>query len=376
MPKGILPDPPRNVLLVRLSARGDIVFASPLVRAFRRSYPATRLTWIAESHTKDLIEHHPELDELIVWERNRWKTLLRERRFLTLFREVRSFVRELRERKFDVAIDLQGLLRSGLVTLLSGAPIRIGLGSKEGSGILMSRILDRDGGDVRKISSEYRHAAEELGLQVGDFRMEVPLAPDDEAWADETIREMELDDGYLVAIPFTTRPQKHWFEDRWARLLDRAREELGLPAVVLGGPGDQAAWERIRGMTQTEPASLVGKTSLTQAGAIIQRASLVVGVDTGLSHMAIAFDRPTVTIFGSNIPYTDPPTDRARVLVHWLECSPCKGNPTCDGDFTCLKLITVDQVLDTARVVLANEERERARREGRTEARAEDEGRP
>jgi len=88
---------------------------------------------------------------------------------------------------------------------------------------------------------------------------------------------------------------------------------------------------------------------------MVERASLVIGVDTGLTHMAIAFDRPTVTIFGSNIPYTKPPTARAKVIVHWLECSPCRGNPTCNGAFTCTELIEVDHILTTAREVMAVE---------------------
>jgi hypothetical protein len=87
---------------------------------------------------------------------------------------------------------------------------------------------------------------------------------------------------------------------------------------------------------------------------MVEKASLAIGVDTGLTHMAIAFDRPTVTLFGSNIPYTLTPTDRARVIVHWLDCSPCRSNPTCGGAFTCTELITVDQVMETALEVLAN----------------------
>jgi heptosyltransferase-1 len=148
-------------------------------------------------------------------------------------------------------------------------------------------------------------------------------------------------------------------------LMDRVSEELGLPAVVLGGPGDKPALERIQGMAHAKPVDLVGKTTLTQASAMVERASLVIGVDTGLSHVGIAFDRPTVTIFGSNIPYTIPPTDRAKVIVHWLECSPCKGNPTCEGAFTCTELVSVEQVLQTAKEVLANQERERLRVGGR-----------
>jgi heptosyltransferase-1 len=363
MSRKLLQKPPRNVLLVRLSARGDIVFSSPMVRAFRRTYPDVRITWLAESHTKNLIEHHPELDEVLVWDRNAWKKLLKERRYLTLMREARAFVAGLRSRRFDVAVDMQGLLRSGLMTFLSGAPVRIGLRPKEGSQLFLTRVVDRNRnkGDRAKVSSEYLYLAEELGLDTGDFSMEIPLSDRDRGFIDGWIRDEGLERGYAVAIPFTTRPQKHWFEDRWADLLDRVKEEVGLSTVILGGPGDEAALERIRGMAKSRSHSLVGKTSLTQAAGAIERAALVVGVDTGLTHMGIAFDRPTVTIFGSNIPYTEPPTDRAKVLVHWLECSPCKGNPTCHGAYTCLKLIGVDDVLAAAREVIANGERERAR---------------
>lgn len=351
----LLQTPPTNVLLVRLSARGDIVFSSPMVRAFRRTFPGARITWLAESHTRNLIEHHPELDEVLVWDRNAWKKLAKERKFVTLFREAKAFVTELRKRRFDLAVDMQGLLRSGIMTFLSGAPVRIGLRPKEGSQLFMTAVVDRNRsqGDRAKISSEYLYLAQQLGLDTSEFSMEVPLAQEDRAFVDRWIQEEGLEDGYVVAIPFTTRPQKHWFEDRWAELLDRVESELGLPTVILGGPGDEEALERIRGMTRSRPLSLVGRTSLTQAAAAIERASLVVGVDTGLSHMGIAFDRPTVTIFGSNIPYTDPPTDRAKVLVHWLECSPCKGSPTCNGEFTCLRLISVDDVLAAAREVMA-----------------------
>jgi heptosyltransferase-1 len=364
MSGGILPTPLRTVLLVRLSARGDIVFASPLVRAFRRTHPDVKLVWLAESHVKDLIEHHPELDEVIVVNRHRWKRLWKEWKLRTLFNEVRELIRELRNRQFDVAIDLQGLLRSGIMTYLSGAPVRIGLGSKEGSGALMTHVLSRIEGDRRKLSTEYRYLAERANLDLGDFRMEVPLAPEDREWAQEKESQLGLEAGFCVALPFTTTPQKHWREPRWAELMDRVREAFGFPTVILGGPDDLPALDRIRGMASTEPISLVGETSLTQASAMVERAALVIGVDTGLSHMAIAFDRPTVTIFGSNIPYTKTPTDRAKVVVNWLECSPCKGNPTCDGAFTCTELITVDQIIDTAREVLANGERERARVEG------------
>lgn len=348
--------PPRSVLVIRLSARGDILFTSPMVRAIRRTWPQARIAWLGESHTVDLIRHHPELDRVIVWDRAGWKKLLRRGRLVQLAREAAGLVGALRRERFDLVLDLQGVSRSGILAWLTGAPERVGLGSREGSRLLMTRVIPRDRSRLREIAEEYRRMADALGLDTRDFRLEVPLAPPVREWARGQVQALGLEGGYMVAIPFTTRPQKHWFEDRWGELVDRASHELGLRTVVLGGPGDREAMERIRALTPGDPANtvdLVGVTTLDQAAAIIEGAALVVGVDTGLNHVGIAFDRPTVSLFGSNVPFTDPPTPRTRILLHRLPCVPCKGNPTCNGDFTCMRLITVDEVLEAAREVMA-----------------------
>jgi len=333
-----------------LTARGDVVFSSPMVRALRRTYPEARISWFGEAHTKELIEHHSELHRVFSWDRGRWKRLLKRGRFLMVFREVLELVRGLREERFDLAIDMQGMIRSGVIALVSGARTRIVMRPKEGSHVLFDHVVDRyrNQGNPAEICSHYRYLAQELGLESGDFRMEVPLLPDDRQFARRIIEENGLVNGFVVAIPYTTRPQKHWFEDRWAGFMERVRDEFGLPTVILGGPSDREADARIRSMTSAEPVSLVGNTTLRQASGIIEQARLVVGVDTGLTHIGIAFDRPTIGIWGSNIPYTETFSRKTRLLVHWLDCVPCKGNPTCDGDFTCLKLISVDEVMNAA----------------------------
>ncbi len=354
MTPALIPEPPQSILLVRLTARGDVVLSSPLVRALRRTFPDVRISWLGEAHTVGLIEHHPELHRVFSWDRRRWKTLLAKGRFLTLGREALDFVRGLREQKFDLALDLQGLFRSGLMAFLSGARTRIVLRPKEGSHLFADHVVDRhrDQGNRWEISSEYRYLAEELGLKTDLFRMEVPLAPEDRAFADRIIRDQGMEKGYAVAIPYTTRPQKHWFEDRWAVLMDRVLEEYGFRTVILGGGTDEEADRRIRGQTSADPVSLVGNTTLRQAAAMIEKARLVIGVDTGLTHVGTAFDRPTIGVFGSNVPYAETFSERTRILIHWLHCVPCKGHPTCDGDFTCLRLITVDEVMAAAREIL------------------------
>lgn len=343
---------PHNVgklLVVRLSARGDLAFASPLAGALRRHCPRAHIAWVAEERTADVIRHNPHLDEMIVWERAAWKRLLRTGRWGTLAHKAAEFFGALRERRFDVAIDAQGLLRSGMLTFLSGAPVRIGLGSREGSRWLMTGVVER-GGDERAIASEYRHLAEVLGLATDPFPMEIPRGAPELARAGEMLERAGVRGGFVAACPFTTRFYKHWFEDRWSSLIQCIRDRLGIGVVLLGGPADRAAAERIlRGVPAPPPngapvADLVGRTTLGEASAVVSRCSVLVGVDTGLSHMAHAFGRPAVLIFGSNTPYLDPPGPGATILHSGRSCSPCRGKLVCGGRIDCMDDIPVGLV--------------------------------
>lgn len=345
----MIPRNVRRILVVRLSARGDLVFASPLAGALRRRYPDACITWIAEERTAEVILHNPHLDEVIVWERAAWKHLLWRWRWGTLAREAVDFFASLRERRFDVAIDAQGLLRSGLVALLSGAPVRIGLGSREGSRLLMTRVVRR-GGDARAIASEYRHLAEVLGLPTDPFVMEIPRGRRETARAATMLEEEGLPGKFVAVCPFTTRHHKHWFEDRWSALIELVRARIGMGVALLGGPADRAAADRILGGIANLQAhgppivDLVGRTTLGEAAAVVSRCSALVGVDTGLSHMAHAFGRPTVLLFGSNTPYLDPPSPVATILHSGRPCSPCRGKLVCDGRIDCMRDIAVEQV--------------------------------
>jgi heptosyltransferase-1 len=347
-----LPASPSAILLVRLTARGDLVFSTPLIRAFRRTFPDTRLDWLAEPHTADIVAHHPELDDVLLFPRRRWQGLLRRGRWLQLWREVRALRAELRSRRYEVAVDLQGLARSGLATWLSGAPMRIGLGPREGSGVFMTDSLPRDLGDSRRISSEYLWLAEALGLDTDDFAMDVVISDQDEATARDFLSVQGAEADFAVAVPFTTRPQKHWVEERWPAVLRRVQGELGLRSVVLGGPADRESADRILAGAP-DAIDLVGRTTLGEAAAVVRRASLLIGVDTALTHLGSAYRVPTIALFGSTTPYLLPPAPSTRILYHRLPCSPCVGNPTCDGAFTCMKLIGVDEILAAAGALLA-----------------------
>lgn len=362
----MIPHDVGKILVVRLSARGDVAFASPLAGALRRRFPLAHIAWVAEDAAADVIRHNPHLDEVIVLERGAWRRMRRGWRWGELAGAVTGFFGALRERRFDVAIDAQGLLRSGLVTYLSGAPVRIGLGSREGSGRLMTAVVER-GGDRRAISSEYRYLAGVLGLGTDPFPMEIPRSRTEVEAVERVIEEEGLAEGFVVACPFTTRFYKHWLEERWSSLIRAIPERTGLGVVLLGGPGDRAAADRIlRGAAKpgsnpeaphgasrfsgpeatTAPlVDLIGRTTLGEASAVVSRCRALVGVDTGLSHMAHAYGRPAVLIFGSNTPYLDPPGPSAMILHSGRACSPCRGKLTCEGRIDCMTDISVEQAL-------------------------------
>jgi heptosyltransferase-1 len=328
-----------------------VVFASPLAQALRRTHPDAHIAWLIEPGIDALIASDPAIDECIIWPKAEWKSLWRTKKLLALLKRVLAFRKMLRSKEFDTVLDLQGLLKSGLLAQMTGAPRRVGLGSKEGSQYLMTEVVPR-GGDPARISSEYLHLAEYLGLPCDDFMPVLHVNAEVEARILQRLAEKGLVPGkYAVFAAFTTRPQKHWFADAWRSLAPLLTRQTGMTPLLLGGPADvDAAVELTRG--DNSIVNLVGKTRLDETVAIIKHAGAVIGVDTGLTHMGIAFGVPTVALFGSTCPYTNTGRSNARVIWLNLPCSPCKRNPTCGGVFTCMRDITPQRVISELDIAL------------------------
>jgi heptosyltransferase-1 len=341
---------PKSILIVRLSAIGDVIMASSLIPALKQAYPEARLAWMTGEGNIPLLRHNPRLSKLVTWPTNVAQKALKERRYGVAAREFVRAVRAVREDHYDWVIDAQGLLKSGIWTRLARCDWRIGLGSREGSQYLMNQFVSRHS-NLEKIGVEHRLLMEALGHPMKEFRMDIVVPPE----VLETTRALLVGAGvrkpFVVLAPFTTRPQKHWFNDRWTALAARLSTERGLQPVVLGGPADAAVAAQlcsgVNGMV-----SLAGRTSLIQAAAVMQDAALVVGVDTGLAHLGIALRRPTLALFGSTRPYLDPDFEHARVLYEPMACSPCRRRPTCGGEFTCMRSHTVERVFDATKHVV------------------------
>lgn len=334
----------KKILIVRTSAIGDIVFSSPFAKALKETYPDVHISWLVDKGNEALLADSPYIDEFIAIPAPEWKSMWKQGKKLEVFRQIRLFGKELKKRRFDIAIDLQGLFKSGIFAWMSSAPTRIGLGSREGSQWLMNRVISR-GGHSDRISSEYLYLAEQMGLKHENFMPVLSVNETAEKQALEKLGAYGLNPGeYAVFAPFTTRPQKHWFPDAWQSLAPMLKETTGLTPVLLGGPADKAAAQVIE-TGASDIVNLVGSTQLAEAVAVIRNAGALIGVDTGLTHMGIAFGIPTIAIFGSTCPYIQTERQNAKVIWLGLNCSPCRRKPTCHGRFDCLRNISPEQIM-------------------------------
>jgi heptosyltransferase-1 len=322
-----------------------------MIGAIRRAYPQGYLAWLVEPAAAELLRYHPGLDEVIEWPRGKWQELLRRARLIALALEIRRFARLLRSRSFHLTLEGTGLLKGRVLAYLSGAQERIGYRSREPGGFLMTRLISRNPSDPR-MSSEHRLLIETLGLPIEPFRMHVAVAPEARENVTTLLAARGVNGRYAVLCPFTTRDQKHWREERWAALALALENTFGLAVLVLGGPGDRAKYKHLRKTASARLIDLTGMTTIGESAAIIERASLVIGVDTGLTHMGVAFERPTVALFGATRPYLDAGTPKATVLYHPYPCSPCRRRPTCDRRFPCMAAIETNEVLQAARRLL------------------------
>lgn len=333
----------QKILIIRTSAMGDVVMASPLAEGLRKKYPVAKICWLAEPQVAALLENNPNLDSVIVWPKLQWKVLLREKKFIRLFREVMAFTRRLRGEKYTLAIDAQGLLRTRLLARLSGAAQRIGFESREPGQHLMTRLVPK-GDETHLMGSEYFYLLRQMGMETtAELKQSIHISDVSQTEASQALAKAGIRGQYAVFAPFTTRPQKHWFEHLWVQLAHEVSEKLNMTVIWLGGPGDAPAAESLA--RDGGGYNLAGKTGLGASAAIISKAAFVIGVDTGLTHMGSAFCLPTVALFGSTCPYTETRSPYTIVLYHPLPCSPCRRKPTCNGDHDCMQAITVEEVL-------------------------------
>jgi heptosyltransferase I len=353
---------PQRILLVKPSSLGDVVHALPVLAGLRAAYPRAHIAWLLARPFVALLDGHPLLDEVIPFDRGHYGRMLRSPRSALAFAR---FLRDLRRRRFDLVIDLQGLFRSGFLALATGAPRRIGFAAARELAPLFytQRVTCRPSppaGDMHAIDRNLA-VARALGLPVDPPRFPLALRP---AELDALRARLTAAAGgplahFVAVIPGARWETKRWGADRLAAVLDQLHAEGFPPVVLLGGPDDAGFAAEI--LAHASPAtagaartpaiiSLVGQTTLRELAAAIALADLVLCHDSGPMHIAAALGKPLTAIFGPTNPSrTGPYSDTARVVQLPLGCVPCYRRRCPLGHHACLQRLDVETVLRNVR---------------------------
>ena len=333
-----------NILIVKLSAIGDVIHTLPSLAALRRCYPQAHISWVVEEAASDLLTDHPMLDRVLVSQRKRWVQDLREGRDRgAALRDIRGFVRALRDRPYDLVIDFHGLFKSAVLVFLSRGRRRLGYDSlQEGSGFFLNEKIPEDMN--KHAVDRYLDFPRHLGCDTSnpEFPIALQEAHFERVEARLSAIPVDTSKGFVAVSPVAYWETKLWDEAKFAAVCDRIANELGLP-VVFTGESPEGPIARIRSLMKAPSASVAGETSLRELAALYRQASLLLTTDSGPMHLAAAVGTPVVALFGPTSPErTGPYGEGHAVIRRGMACSPC-FRKKCET-LECMNAIGVDEV--------------------------------
>ena len=330
-----------RLLIVRLGALGDVVHAIPVAAALRRAFPSARIDWLVSAKHREILDLVPVIDRRLV---------INDRGDASGGASLLAAIRELRRSQYDVAIDLQGLIKSALLARSSGAPRVIGFSSRysreRAARLFYTEAHDPGRGGLYD-PRETRHVVDiNLGVltRVGVTTpaREFPIEDVD---SDAARNARQLTGGrYALLNPGAAWPNKRWPPARLAAIAIELRARHGLMSVVLWGPGEETlAAEVVAGANGA--AVLSAKTTIADLVALAKRAAIMVSGDTGPTHIAAALGTPIVGIYGPTRPVRNGPMSPLDVVVSRDAVCQCHHLRRCRLDRMCLLDIEVAEVL-------------------------------
>jgi lipopolysaccharide heptosyltransferase I len=322
----------RRVAIIKPSALGDIVHALPVLTALRARFPAAHITWVVNAAFEPLLAGHPDLTDTIPFDR---AAMTGARRIVGA---AWAFARALRRRRFDLVVDMQGLLRSGLMARATGAPVRVGFANaREGSRYLYThRVPSPALGAAHAVDRMWR-VAEEFGVGHLPKRFRVPLRPDEVSAARDELAALPRP---VVAVAVGAKwLTKRWPAPHFADLLNRAHADFGASSVFLGSGADAPLSRDVTARLRGPALDLTGRTALPRLAAVLSVADVVLGNDTGPLHLAAALDRPCVAPYlCTKVALHGPYTQAGNCVETTVACrgsylKKC-GNMVCMPDLT------------------------------------------
>ena len=366
-----------NILFVRLSYIGDILHATPAARWIKEQYPDAKLHWIVTPSMVELLDGNPYVDEIIPWERDEYEAHSKKLHIPTMWRMWWELKAKLEPYKFDVAVDVQGRLITGLVLLASGAPIRLGLGGTKELNWLFTNYKSKPSTDhvikryveVAQLLKEAvaKQAELDTSLKTVDnllepetlnnvsankmYHMDFYVPSKLHTWAEEqwktidnhtSLNRGEVEKPLRVGLVLgTSWATKEWPQEKWYSLIKSLQYRANF--VCLGGPKESTQYKPLMDSLTAEGIdqimlNMLGKTTLQEVGALIESCDVVVTADTGSLHIALALNKPVVALFGPTDPKLwGPLTGTFKVLVNdELDCLGCRKRRCPKPDQYCM----------------------------------------
>jgi lipopolysaccharide heptosyltransferase II len=344
-----------RILLVRLRQIGDVVFTTPAIHALRRRFPDAQLTYVVEPPAAPVVIHNPHLNEVIVAPRGSG---------VRGFADDLALGRRLRNSRYDLAIDFHGGPRASLLTWLSGAPTRIGYHVIGRSWMYTQRV-------ARPRALRPRHSVENQWdlLEVLDIvppdRIRFPVEMPVEHELARTVASrlasagVEPTDRLVVVHVSAGNPFRRWPIGHFVRLVTALVRDATSRVIVTAGPSERNAAERVIAEARAglgEAGAYVlscGEFSLAELRALVDRAALFIGGDSGPLHIAATSTVPIVGLYGPTLPIRSAPWrderwTTASIDAGELPCRPCHQRVCAPGDFRCLTWISPEQVIEAA----------------------------
>lgn len=330
-----------NILIVKLSAIGDVIHALPVSYALRQKYPTAHITWVVEPTAYEIVKHNPCVDEVILFQKKAFKT------FKGFRENFKPFYKLLHQRKYDISIDLQGLFKSMAVVLTANAKKKIGyVDMREGSNLISKAIKGPHFNG--HIVDRYLDTVKYLGCDTDNIIFPLKNTAEEINYVNNLLMDNKIDDNtpFIVFAVGTNWVNKCWSTKNFAILSDLlSKHSIKTVLIGFGKNDEQKALEITRQNTSNNIVNLVGKTSLMQTAALIKKAKAVVGGDTGNLHLAAALNIPAIMLMGPTDPNRNGPYKQLHnVILAGHDCDGC-WKRTCHKNIDCLSTITPNQVL-------------------------------
>ena len=297
------PGMPDNICIVMMSAVGDAVHVLPVINALKRNNPRTRITWVLQPGPAALVRGHRSVDEIVVFDRARG---------LAAFADV---ARDLGKRRFDLVINLQVYFKAGIVTALTHAPVKFGFDrarARDFNWLFTNRKIPAS--SVQHVQDQYLEFLTALGVSADPLEWDLGPWPSEREWQRSFRSSIQRPIASIVVA--TSKPQKDWFPERWAEVADVLHEQYGMQVVLVGGRSERelAAERIVIEKTKHKPRSDLG-SGLRNLVSILDASALVLSPDTGPLHMAVALDRPVISLMGYTNPKRTGPYRRFHDLI-------------------------------------------------------------